>query len=1624
MRKSFFFFAALPVAVISVVFAASAQAYVAPPTNPTASVVSACAVQLDWSQSTNVDNFKFSKNSSGFSVIPGLTGSGAKSFVHSELTPGTAYAYKLRSCVLASGECSDSVNATPAPVTTMVLQAAPAVPTGLSVASNDTQGSVTLQWTPAATPAYSGFRLYRSDGGGAFNPIATFGIDVFTTNGNTYPDPVDSSVTRIYKVKTWQSAQACTAVDNSTLETAAWVNFSGFTPPITVPAWPASVSVLSFAVQAGGTQAQFGWDASPSADSYDFQVAEDSAFTVGLKDYPSLTATKSAFINFGENQNFYYRVRACSGSNCSAFRPGAAPYHSGNVGPTNLSYVLVSGSGGTADVNLSWNDTAEDYKHNTVVYRKLSTDADYPATPYRTLAPVNCGGVPETCDYVGNLTDAGVAAGDLIYKYKLVFVNTADGSAGLPGEITVDMKTVSIKNWGWAGWGNAGQKLGIGWIRTSFDAVFSAWENSTQAADSAHPYNVSVDRDGNLHGYAWTNSYGWLSFDPPDLNDCPSGPPCAPTVDNATGKVSGWAKFLSADPLKGAWTGWVKLRGVVTAAVGAEYGLCYGNSVDANGAACSGDGSDSNNKLSGFAWGSDVTGWMTFDDLGGGVTPVVHSIKISPLSAVVSLGETAQFTADMQGFNDSNSVVWTLRDYNTGAAVSGVAYGSIGTPVGSQLGAGHHQSVVTYTAPNNVGTFPLNMKIRAVKDTTVSALDQNIKVVEPYGFTCTATNDKVTLGWQPQATLTRAHKLEIYGTNTAADLGNASTKLMTSPASGWLSVGTGGSYAHTGLTPETTYYYRLRVIYQGGSSSDVLTDINCQTIKSDPLSPSKLNVWSLSPSELYLNWKDNTVRDHDFTIERIKLTPKQPKFDDRPGTNAPAGYADILGNQLKRDRAETMSADTLAVFWTNDTNNPVSGGGPCVGDNSSTNCKKGPFFHRLERINRRPTDTFAPTGNPFTIFDANGDGRITPTENATYAEIDRSFPEDITVAQRNRTDYEAQDSGLAEGTEYYYRVRACSFFKVDLSKSATYNHNPDTVVCSPVEDNYAFVATTTLPATPTVPASGSMFTSVGHQSINIAWTDRSAKEDGYDVTIDTCSATPAPTSCVGGTVGHYLSGAMAGTGTSGSMNFGNLDYGTAYTITVQAYKNSILGNGRIFSAPLTDSRVTTPVLVTESGDGGASFTPNCPAYTPSCFYPYTFSNNTGFSPATVTFNGYSDSDHFDYLGFNCAGTFISPPANSCSLTMNGRKDITPSFRRTHYDYSVSKVGFCQTPSNPAAPVSNVSSLCENYPIAETFTCPAAPSGCRVIGCVPGQTIYCNEDVNISIIQFAYIYTLSTAGFCQTPSNPAAPTSNVSSVCHNYPTVDTFTCPTAPSGCQVTGCTPGQTIYCNADINISVSKIPAPAGAPMLKSFAMNAGQTGPASRAAGLLPPVFAENNGGWFGSVKAAANGAYAYLTSLFGRLDEVSAAVGDPVYPLVNMSPMPTLTQDEANKYFKQSITQAPRINYPSAYLNAGLEPDTVYLYRVKAIYADSTETAYSIEGAGRTLPGGGTVTPIAGGINICTRNSFCQFGMAANTYTVSGVIYDPRTTDGYLGLQCHSNDDCRDVGTSRQVFEEVKP
>lgn len=139
--------------------------------------------------------------------------------------------------------------------------------------------------------------------------------------------------------------------------------------------------------------------------------------------------------------------------------------------------------------------------------------------------------------------------------------------------------------WGGGATTNGSGYGGMGWI---------SFNNLTDG--SATDYGVNIPTtDGSLSGYAWSENYGWVSFNGADLATC------APSLSQATrtgGNITGGARILG-------------IKDTVAAGNAGGFDGCISLSGSGYGVTISG------NSLSGYAWSSDL-GWIDFTNVTNG----------------------------------------------------------------------------------------------------------------------------------------------------------------------------------------------------------------------------------------------------------------------------------------------------------------------------------------------------------------------------------------------------------------------------------------------------------------------------------------------------------------------------------------------------------------------------------------------------------------------------------------------------------------------------------------------------------------------------------------------------------------------------------------------------------------------------------------------------------------------------------------------------------------------------------------------------------------------------------------------------------------------------------------------
>ena len=234
--------------------------------------------------------------------------------------------------------------------------------------------------------------------------------------------------------------------------------------------------------------------------------------------------------------------------------------------------------------------------------------------------------------------------------------------------------------WGWGGSQDlfTSTTAGLGWISTNStdcdlgdDGTVSAAEAALTGCSEGAIADYGIDIPGiignPLSGYAWSENYGWISFNSGDLAGCPTGT-CTAFRRSLT-EIAGWARILSLRIGGTTSGGWVKLASEVGDTV------TYGVTVDSR-----------SMEFGGYAY-SDEVGWIDFSPI--------------PDSMIGTLGVT-ECTIALDDAECEGSVAWDLQ---TGAApyavvneTTGSTIGTASTSAGTLFTLAHGLNMVRATA--------------------------------------------------------------------------------------------------------------------------------------------------------------------------------------------------------------------------------------------------------------------------------------------------------------------------------------------------------------------------------------------------------------------------------------------------------------------------------------------------------------------------------------------------------------------------------------------------------------------------------------------------------------------------------------------------------------------------------------------------------------------------------------------------------------------------------------------------------------------------------------------------------------------------------------------------------------
>jgi hypothetical protein len=351
-----------------------------------------------------------------------------------------------------------------------------------------------------------------------------------------------------------------------------------------------------------------------------------------------------------------------------------------------------------------------------------------------------------------------------------------------------------------------------------------------------------------------------------------------------------------------------------------------------------------------------------------------------------------------------------------------------------------------------------------------------------------ASATRINLTWTDNATTESGYRIERSTDNvTFTEIGTASANAIT--------------YGDTTASDGTTYYYRVRA-YNAATTSLYSGPANATT----PLAtPSTLVATAASPTRINLAWADNSLNETGYSVERSTDTVNYFEIG-TTGQNV-TSYSDLAAVEgtTYYYRVRAYNAVTTSAY-----SNAPSTVTPLVAPSAFTAAA-------------RPAVTVVDLAWSDNSVNESGYKVERSTDNITFTQIG--------TTAANATAY--SDATVAQGTVYYYRVRA---YNAVANSAYTASANTTTVLFAP--SSLAASA-----ATPT--------------KINLAWADNAVNESGYKVERSTDNVTFTQIATTGANATSYSDNTAAD--------------GITYCYRVRAYNAAT-------NSPYSDpSAATTPL---------------------------------------------------------------------------------------------------------------------------------------------------------------------------------------------------------------------------------------------------------------------------------------------------------------------------------------------------------------------------------------------------------------------------------------------------------------
>jgi hypothetical protein len=331
------------------------------PTGLVATNVSPTKIDLSWNAPSNNGGYpitgykiEYKKGTGSYVSLVSNTANTTASYVHTGLTTGTTYTYKI-SAISSIGTSAASAEASATP-TTESTATVPGTPTGL-VATATSATQINLSWTAPSNggSAITGYKIEYKSGTGTYSVLVANTATASTTYSHT---SLTTGTTYTYKIS------AINAIGTGSVSSEASATPTATSQPSAATA-PSSPSLTATAVSA--TQINLSWTAPSNGGSaitgYKIEVKKGTGSFETLVANTNGTSTLYPHTGLTAGTVYYYRVSAIN-----AIGTGTSGDASATPKETTTPILTATATSPT-QISLSWNAPSQTYQQRINGYK-------------------------------------------------------------------------------------------------------------------------------------------------------------------------------------------------------------------------------------------------------------------------------------------------------------------------------------------------------------------------------------------------------------------------------------------------------------------------------------------------------------------------------------------------------------------------------------------------------------------------------------------------------------------------------------------------------------------------------------------------------------------------------------------------------------------------------------------------------------------------------------------------------------------------------------------------------------------------------------------------------------------------------------------------------------------------------------------------------------------------------------------------------------------------------------------------------------------------------------------------------------------------------------------------------